>query len=68
MAYGGPQVLVGVRRQIPSHPRPCLTNGDHARERRSRMNTPPTGLRRDTGALANLTMVDPELLSLFCGG
>jgi hypothetical protein len=37
--------LVVVRRRIPGRPRPCLTSGDHAHERRSRVNTPPTCLR-----------------------
>jgi hypothetical protein len=57
--------LVEVQRRILGRPRPCLISGDHAHERRSRVNTPPTCLRWDTGERAIPTTTDPKLLSLF---
>jgi hypothetical protein len=57
--------LVEVRRRIPGRPR--LTSGDHAHERHSRVNTPPTCLRHDTTVRMNPTTMDPKLLSLFSG-
>jgi hypothetical protein len=55
--------LVEARRRIPSRPYPCLSSGDHTRERRSRISKQHTGLRRNPVKHANHTTADPELLT-----